>query len=350
MTNKLKILTIISGCILCMVSCVSSLETLNLEILKPATISIDPEILSVVIVDKSEPYRDENVHTVVMPKETISLDTIWVDNFSQIAVESMSEALKSKMFFDAVFLHDENEEDYIIDKGYIPDYELIDIIEDLCYIYDAQAVIFLESYKYKTKLSLSDLGYVYYGSLDANGSVFWKMYDQHGELIDMFLQSDSIFWDKTGNRFANILQELPEQTSAVEILAEYFGETYISRISPFWDIASRKYFSKGHHYFERANSLHKIGNWDEAAKVWYYVYESGNPPQKAKAAFNIALSYEVRGNFDEAVAWSEISYKLFRKMGAFRSSNYEKIISYHYYFLLNERQQQKDKLDEQIGM
>ena len=349
MIKKLKLLIILCGQFLLMVSCVS-LTTINLDVLRPAAISIDPEILSVAIVDKSLPYRGENVHTVIIPKETVTLDTIWIDNFSQIVAESMAETLKNKMFFDTVFYHNDYEENYRVDRGFIPDHELLEIIEDICYIYDVQAVIFLESYKYKTKLSLMDLGHTYYGSLDASGSVFWKMYEQNGNQIDMYLQSDSIFWDKAGNRYATILSELPDQSAAVETLAEYLGETYISRISPFWETVSRQYFSKGHHYFERANDLHRIGNWDEAAKVWYYVYQSGNKLQKARAAFNIALSYEVRGDFDEAIAWGEISYKLFQNMGALRSSGYEKIISYQYYYQLNERMLQKEKLYEQIGL
>ena len=349
MLKKLTFIAIICGHLLFMISCIS-ISTIDLDVLRPAVISIDPEILSVAVVDKSLPYRDENVHIVTIPKETVTIDSVWIDNFSQITVTAMADVLQSKMFFDTVYYHNESEQKYIVDKGYVSEQELIEIIEDICYIYDVQAVIFLESYKYKTKLSLTDLGHIYYGSLDASGSIFWKMYDQNANLIDMYLQSDSIFWDKTGNRFAEILNELPEQAVAIETLAEYLGESYITRISPFWETVPRAYFNKGHHLFERANDLHSIGNWSEAAKVWYYVYENGNKYQKAQAAYNIALSYEVRGDFDEAVAWGAISSYLFQKMGAMRVSKYEKRLSYQYYFQLNERLQQKIKLDEQIGL
>jgi len=348
MINRLlKIITSL-GLFSFIVSC-ASITSLKLDVLRPATISIDPEILSVVVVDKSLPYRGENVHSVTIPSGTAIIDTLWIDDFSQIAAESMFNTLQLKMFFDTVCYHNNVENRYLVERGFIPEEILREIIEDLCYIHNVQAVVFLESYKYKTALSLLDLKDVYYGSLDVNGSIFWKMYDERGNLLDMFVQTDSIFWDTTGNRFSAILKELPAQTVAVETLAEYLGETYIGRISPYWETVSRKYYSKGHHLFERANDLHFANNWNEAAKVWYYVYQNGNKPQKARAAFNIALSYEVRGDFEEALAWSEINNRMINKMGSFRVSNYEKHISKMYNIQLIERQQQKKKLDEQLG-
>jgi hypothetical protein len=346
--KQIKFLTLFI-LLLSIVSC-GSISTLNLDVLRPAEVTIDPEILSVVVVDNSLPYRSAGLHTIKTPKETSTIDTLWIDDFPQIAIIAMTNELRNKQFFDAVHVHFDSEfENTFIGKGYLPENTLLDKIQYLCNIYNTQAVIFLESYTYKTNLNLTYLGDVYYGTMDVNGFICWKIYEQNGYLLDTYMQSDSIFWDATETNYNVILKQLPRQTDATEVLAEYLGETYIKRVAPYWETVARKYYSKGHFLFVRANDLHIANNWEDAAKVWYYVYENGNKRQKAMAAFNIALSYEVRSNFDEAIAWADICNKLIEKMGSIRFSNYEKKLANLYYTQLTERMQQIKKLDAQIG-
>ena len=332
------------GLFLSILSC-GSISTLNLDVLRPAEVTIDPEILSVVVVDNSLPYRSEGVHTIKTPKGTIIIDTLWIDDFSQIAAISMVNELKNRQFFDEVYFHT----DMDFGKGHLTGERLLRKIEYLCNIYNAQAVIFLENYAYKTKLNLMDLGDIYYGSMDVNGTICWKIYENNGYLLDTYIQTDSIFWDAAENNYSEILKQIPRQTASIEVLAEYLGETYIRRVAPFWETVSRKYYSQGHFLFMRANDLHAINNWSEAAKVWYYVYQNGNKRQKVMAAFNIALSYEVRGDFNEAIAWSEICNNLIENMGTIRISQYERKLATLYHTQLIERALQKKKLDAQIG-
>ena len=346
MRDKLLKIFLIIGLLMLMVSC-GSMSTLNLDVLRPADVTIDPEILSVAIVNNSLPYRGKNVHTVKTPKGTGIIDTLWIDDFPKIAAASMADALRNKQFFNEVYYHDDVTN--IFGQGNLSEYMLKRKIENICYMYDVQAVIVLENYLYKTKLTLMDLGDIYYGSMDVNGGILWKIYEQNGNLLDQYFQNDSIFWDAAETRYSAVLNQLPRQIAATEVLAEYLGETYIRRTAPYWETVSRKYYSKGHFLFLRANDLHAINNWSEAAKVWYNVYENGNKRQKAISALNIALSYEVRGDFDEAVAWCKISQRFFENLGGLRVSNYERKIVTLYNLQLIERQQQKKKLDEQIG-
>ena len=105
----------------------------------------------------------------------------------------------------------------------------------------------------------------------------------------------------------------------------------------------------GHHLFARATDLAKVNNWGEAAKVWYYVYENGNAKQKAMAALNLALSFEMRGDFTEAMAWAEISHNQFEALSSWRVSSSIKNSSFLYYLRLKERVNEKSKLHEQFG-
>jgi len=338
---RLKIIVCFALC-LSIISC-ASISTLNLDVLRPAEVTIDPEILSVVVIVNSAPYRNKDIHTIKTPKGTSVIDTIWIDDFPKIAATSMVKELKNKQFFNEVYYHTDSD----CHKGELSGDVLKRKIDYVCSIYNAQAVILLENYLYKTNLNLTNGGNVCYGSMDVNGSIYWKIYEDDGYLLDTYVQSDSIFWDAAESSYSDVIKQLPQQSAAIEVLAEYMGETYVKRVAPFWETVSRKYYSTGHYLFSQANDLIKTNNWSEAAKVWYYVYENGNKHEKAMSAFNIALSYEVRSNFPEALAWMQICINFVDN--TITIPDHEKRLAKQYYMQLTERATQKKKLDEQIG-
>ena len=332
---------------LSVVSCVST-HSLNLDVLRPATVTIEPEIVSVLVMDNSMPFRGDSIHKITTSKGVYLIDTILVDNFGEIAGTSLSENLKNRVFFDSVYYHNTSKL-YSSDLGYLSEEIMKKRINDLCNVYNVEAIISLESYNYKTELNFVDLTEFYYGSLDISGGIYWKIYEKGGNILDMFVQTDNIFWDDHNNNYSSILKSLPSQREGLEVFADYLGEAFIKHIVPYWETVQRQYYSSGHYLFLRANDLHKANNWEDAAKIWYYVYENGNSKQKARAAYNLALSYEVRGDFDEALAWGDISQQLFDKLGSFKASQYDKGLARLYYIQLSERYQQKQKLDNQIG-
>ena len=91
-------------------------------------------------------------------------------------------------------------------------------------------------------------------------------------------------------------------------------------------------------------------NWESAARVWYYVFEEGNRKQKAISAFNIALSYEIRGDFDEAAAWADKSRALFQDLGSLSASSLDVDRAERYYNELKDRIKEAEKLQEQVGL
>ncbi len=339
---------LIAGVILIGASSCTTLSTLKIDVLRPAEYSVAPEILSVVVVDNALPFRDNNVHLLKARNGIVIIDTIWVDNFGEIVTSSMTKSLMENNYFDSVYYHPSalNNDFSGTQIGEIPYYH----IDSLCKAYNAQAVISLESIRYQSKMDYSDLGDYYYISLDVNSFLYWKMYSADGVLLDANLQKDSIFWDNAQSDYSTSSMKIPSIRESIEVLAWHMGKNAAKRVTPYWESVNRYYFSGGNHLFLRASELQADNKWDDAARIWYNVYENGKKKQKARAAHNIALSYEVRGNFSEAIAWSDISRQLFEKLGTFEASVEEKNISKYYYIELCERYQQKKKLDAQFGL
>lgn len=334
------------GISLFLISC-ASMAKMPLDVMRPASFSVSPDILSVVVVDYSYPYRADSVNLIVLPSETIVVDTILVDDFGWLAVQAMTDVLNKREFFDSVKLHQTplNKPPFGVPFQTVP----ARTINELALENNAQAVIALENVRYKSKINALDMGSYYYITLDASGELFWKLYDLNGDVIDVYLQRDSIFWDNAVGTHGSQPREVPAIRDAIETLAYFMGRNYPDRISPHWETSNRYFYIGGHHLFARANDLRKANNWSEAAKVWYYVYEHGNKLQKARAAHNLALSFEVRGDFDEAIAWSNISYKMFEEMSTLRVSATDKHMTRLYNLELINRLYELQKLQEQLG-
>ncbi len=325
----------------------SSVSTLQLDVLRPAQYSVAPEIWSVLIVDNAYPYRNDSMHVMITTKDTLLLDSLWLDSFSNIVVSEMEAALDLKAFFDSVYLHPIPLN--LPPQGKPHNAVSADSIKLLLNNYDAQALISLESVEYRTQSQLIDLGAFYYVSLDVNANLLWKMYDENGYILDVYLQKDSIFWYDYFNDSKKAVEAIPDFKDAVKTIARLTGQNYPLRIAPWWETVDREYFSAGHHLYQRANDLVKINNWNEAAKIWYHIYESENKKQKARAAYNLALSYEIRNDFQEAKAWAEISRNLFETLKSIQVSEIERKMAFKYFESLNERFAETEALHKQLG-
>ncbi|MGQ1946550.1 DUF6340 family protein [Geofilum sp. OHC36d9] len=334
----LVISTVFSSC--------SSFSTIPIEVMKPAGYSVDPSIVSVVVVNNTYPYRADSIHKLDLLGEKSYLDSTYFDSFGAEAARMLAKTLNERAFFDTVYYYP-----YPVNRpaDSIPYPTLhADTLTKLIEKYQVQAVVSIESYRYNSSIKVEKLSDYYYVSQDVAGTAFWKVYDRHGRLLDAYLQRDSIFWDNT-EPVSKVKITIPELSESLDALAGFMGERYTDRLAPHWDVEQRTLFVGGHYLFSRATDLAKVNSWNEAAKIWYYVYEHGNKKQKAMAAHNIALSYEMRNNFSEAMAWADVSRNLFDKPGAVSAAGMYKIQSQHYYLRLKEREDEKVKLESQLG-
>ncbi len=325
-----------------------SYSTVSLDIMEPAGIKFPVEIASVVVVDNAYPVKDSAVHVINAPGRTYQIDSIYVDDFGKRVVEAMGTALESQQFFDSVHVAQNSLNPAGSGKPLQPlsFYQ----IDSLSHLYNAQAVISLDYYKYNTTTNMVDLSDYYYVTLDARSHTYWKIYDAtSGEIMDIHPQSDTIFWEGEGSELNRAFNTLPEFREALKAVAAYSGSKYAKYVAPSWERVSRIYFKKGHPLFYDADRLVSQGNWEEAMTFWYKVYEEANKKQKARASFNLATGQEVMGNFREALAWAYRSVQHYKELGSLSVSQWERDQAQDYYVKLSIRLREKKKLDDQFG-
>ncbi len=334
------------GTTLLLNSCLSY-SFLPIEVIKPADYSFAPNILSVLVVDNSYIFKDDSAHTTNLFGQKGYMEPRAVEKFGLFAAEGLGNALDEKRFFDSVFVHP-TALNRPVDNIPEPDLTL-ELIDSLLNNYNAQAIISLEDYRFFTNVDAFDVEGSYYLTLDAFATAYWKIYDYEGYILSSFVQSDSIFWDTFTEKNGDKELYVPDLKDALETLANYMGSEFTPKISPVWEKERRIIFTRGHHLFSRANDLMQINHWSEAAKVWYYVFENGTKLQKAVAAYNIAVSYEMRNDFEEAVAWANISKEKFGKVKSWQINKQISHFSDDYINILENRKSDSEKLNEQLG-
>ncbi len=334
--------------VIVLTSC-SSYEIINIDVLKPAKYTFQPEIKSIVLVDNSIPYRGKDVHKVNTLNSKFSVDTIYADNFSTLSLKALKEELQVRMFFDSVYLHPDiiKKDDRLINRALSGQQ-----VDDLCKQYNAQAVIAFEKDIYSTKIQVNRT-YVYNGNLyaylDASGAILWRAYNNlNRELIYKETQLDTISWDALGFKIEDIARELPTIKASLEELAIYMGSKAADYATPLWESQRRGYYATGNFHFLQATEFVRKQEWGEAVKIWKYVYDNYKKKTKVRAAYNLALASEMLDDYESAQYWLAQGTEVIGSIsGASASVDKKRIISYSFY--MNKRTKEMKELKQQIG-
>ncbi|MCG8581137.1 MAG: DUF6340 family protein, partial [Bacteroidales bacterium] len=112
-------------------------------------------------------------------------------------------------------------------------------------------------------------------------------------------------------------------------------------------VVRKMYLSGNVHFVNAAEWLTKDNRY-EAEKLWSYVYQHGKSREKGKAANNIAISMEARGELKMAMEWAFKSYEAFQAKRLVGTSQ-ERETAKKLYVDLVRRYRDKKRLDEQVG-
>lgn len=146
-------------------------------------------------------------------------------------------------------------------------------------------------------------------------------------------------WTQSSSNPADAIAKLIKKNDALFDVSYETGYQFAMNVVPlyFWEHRDMYKGKKGD--MERGERQALAKDWESAIKTWTEVYNMTNKSKiRAKAAFNVALGYEVMGNLTEAQIWVQRAYVEGGKKTALEYSN---IIDY--------RIREQDKLKEQTG-
>ena len=123
-------------------------------------------------------------------------------------------------------------------------------------------------------------------------------------------KTDTMYW------------ELPldvDLNQVVENASEFAATIPMKHMLPYWEKLNRIYFDGGSTEMRDAGVYVREQNWDEAAELWKTICNRKKGKYKMYAAYNLALFYEMKDEFDMAKEYLEMAYG-FSKEGSVECS------------------------------
>ncbi|MCX6257565.1 MAG: DUF6340 family protein [Bacteroidia bacterium] len=327
-------------------SCAST-NSVSLQVLQPAEVSIPANIKKVVIANRSLPSKDNQWKNLL--EGFLSQETVFGDRDASFkCINGLADKLNSNPRIQAIVKND----DELKGTGTkeFPPYLDWAKVHQICRMYDADALVLLETFdsdimfrngKNDVKKTINNKEVVvpeYWTNLDIHVNAGWRIYDAISEkIIDENTYRDSRNWNARDDNADKARAKLPGKRHALNEAGEEAGTKFGVRISPNWITVYRSYYVRKHDDFKRAKQMAKAGNWDGAAEIWNHLTTNHDPEVAARACYNMALAAEIKGDLDLAITWANKAIKEFN----FRPAN-------QYLSVLQNRLAQENRLNQQM--
>ena len=313
---------------LILVVVLSSSAWVKLTLLRPAVVSFPHDIQTVVIVDRTLP-ADERRNRVeeFLTGEVFRQDEQGVQHAIDGFVKTIQNSPRFKVEYSTDKLIGET-------SGTIfPKALSWSTIERLCSKYNADAVVALETYD--SDYILTD-GSRLVEHKDKDGNVtkvkeffaegvatvdmgFRFYYPAQQSISDQFQFSDKMNWNGSGASPTDALKGMLEKVDAINEVSYASGRSYAMRISPTYYQVTRYFYNapKKNEYLVEGVRKSEVADWKGAIESWQMAIKKGKKDKdKGRAAFNIAVAYEVLGDFDQALEWASKAYTVYGEKDA----------------------------------
>ncbi|HLP54156.1 MAG TPA: DUF6340 family protein [Fluviicola sp.] len=302
--------------LLILASC-SGIRGMNVEVMRAAEITVDPEIKNIAIVNRSIPTSKptlESTLTIEKPAQDKEL--------SEECLRGMLETLNTSARFKTTRVEgtmnapDERSIAFGAPLAWA-------VVDSICAANSVEALIVLEYFD--TDFSVLNPGATAAaavgsvlnggnGQVEARGTATahagYRIYYPKTKSIiyeDRF-DYEKIWRQQSTNPVDAVAKLIKKNDALIEVSYET-GSEFSMNIVPlyYWEYRDMYKGKKG--AMERGERQALSRDWEGAIKTWTEVYESSTKSKvRAKAAFNTALGYEVQGDLAKAKEWVQKAY------------------------------------------
>ncbi|HLO57320.1 MAG TPA: DUF6340 family protein [Bacteroidales bacterium] len=144
-----------------------------------------------------------------------------------------------------------------------------------------------------------------------------RLYDAVNHvIIDEFQTTHRLNFDAQAPTLQGALNSLLDKTEAINRASYDAGFIYGQRITPTYYQVTRYFFDKPKKELGTGVRYSEVAQWDKAIDSWMKTVNNGDRKDAGRAAFNIAVAYEVLGDLEKAKEWASRSYTEFEEKDA----------------------------------
>ncbi len=296
----------------------SGSRTVTLNSMRPAEITLPSSIKTLLILDRTKSNKNainiiEGILTGELPGEERS------------GTQELLSALNNQLGYSARFniITAEERLDGNSLTSAFPQQLSWEVINNLSEKYQADAVVSLEIFdtdfivtrgrkNIKEKVGDQEVEVLkYYAQGIGNITIGIRLYDVGTQtIIDQQLLTDTHTWEAYGNSIPEALIQLTSKGKATRYLSHAAGTDYAYKISPMPIRIKRAFRGKAKRSpeLEQGTRYADVAQWEEAMEVWKSGLDRARTKEAGYLAHNIAIAYEVLGDFDNALHWAETAY------------------------------------------
>jgi Family of unknown function (DUF6340) len=326
---KLLLKTLPFALFLVLYSC-SGIRGMNVQVMRAAEITVDPEIKSIAVVNRSVPTSKPTLESTLSGEKPAQ-----DKDLSEECLRGMVETLNTSARFKTTRV-----------EGTMnaPDGQSIafgaqlpwTMVDSLCAAHSVDALIVLEYFD--TDFSILNPGATAAaavgsvlnggnGQVEARGTAkahagFRIYYPKTKSILyeDRF-NYEKVWRQQSVNPIEAVAKLIKQNQALLEVSYET-GSEFSMNVVPlyYWEYRDMYKGKKG--AMERGERQALSRDWEGAIKTWTEVYETSTKSKiRAKAAFNTALGYEVQGDLIKAKEWVQKAYIEDGKDAALRYSD-----------------------------
>ena len=183
--------------------------------------------------------------------------------------------------------------------------------EELCANYQADALLILNQLVlYDVLESFPTEEGAYYAYLQAYAQSHWSVHYAGQSRDRSFTQSDTLLWESDLHYHrTRSLNDLPDRQEALLYLAQELGNRVANSFVPSWQTTRRYIYD--HVALQSGLHAFRYQRWAEAIGNWQLAIDTEDKKAAACAAANIAIAYEMQGDYASACDYAQRAIRLF---------------------------------------
>ena len=213
--------------------------------------------------------------------------------------------------------------------------------ERLCADYQADALLTLNQlFLYDVVESFPTNEGTYYAYLQAYAQSHWTIHYAGQTREATFTQADTLLWESQLHYTrAQSLSDLPSRQEALLYLARELGNRIGSSFTPSWQTTRRYIYDLPD--LQAGLDAFRLQRWNSAINQWLTIVDSKDKKAAACAAANIAIAYEMLGDYASACDYALRASRLF---GAWKTAyGRQQQVNIRYYLAQLQARQARER-------
>lgn len=304
---------------LLMSSC-AGIKYLTVETREPAQVNLPSSVLSIIVINNVVKQPNEVGHdSIPIGSTKPERAKASSDSVAVFYAEALAQFMDEEDYYYQVMYYNKplrNDLDFFVEKPIDPE-----TMNSLRRETGADAIISLDKLFIETKKRdhFRQQGYTYADMTGKINSTFRVYMPTMEGKIPSVQYVDSLGWEgfdiQDGRAYAEMM--IPSREEAMRILAVRAAEKMTYVFAPHWEMQDRWYYTSSSSLMREGEAYARGSEWSNAIEKWERFYNNRSKKiDKAKAAHNIALAYEMLDDMSKAIEWAKVANNLFNESTA----------------------------------